>query len=45
MAYPELPDFKQYTHDLGVYAQLAHEYGAKRIDPILARAGKPWHRQ
>ena len=40
MAYPKLPKFHQYTNDIGLYAQLKHEYGAKRIEPILARAEK-----
>ncbi len=40
MAYPKIPNFGKYTYDVGVYTQLAHEYGAKRIDPILARAEK-----
>ncbi len=38
MAYPKIPEFRKLIEQLALYSQLKHEYGAKRIDPILARA-------
>lgn len=40
MAYPKMPDLAGLAKTLGLYAQLKHEYGAKRIEPILAKAEK-----
>lgn len=40
MGYPKMPDFGQFSRQLGLYAQLKQEYGAKGIEPILARAEK-----
>jgi ADP-ribosylglycohydrolase len=38
VAYPKLPDLGKYVRDLALYAQLKHEYGAKNLEPIFARA-------
>ncbi len=40
MGYPRLPDFKQLAKQLEVHAQLKHEYGAKKVAPVLAAAEK-----
>ena len=40
MPYPKIPDFKQLTEHLTVYAQTRHEYGAKGVAAALARAEK-----
>jgi len=38
MAYPKLPDYRRWAHDLELASQLKHEYGARGITPILADA-------
>ena len=38
MAYPILPDYPQLVQQLTLCTQLKHEYGARSISPILARA-------
>ncbi|MCY3020824.1 MAG: ADP-ribosylglycohydrolase family protein, partial [Planctomycetota bacterium] len=40
MPYPKVPDLGRLVHDIGVYTQLQHEYGAKGLEPILAGAEK-----
>ncbi|HHN46328.1 MAG TPA: ADP-ribosylglycohydrolase family protein [Planctomycetes bacterium] len=40
MSYPKLPDFKGLAKAFELYSQLKHEYGAKGIEKILARAEK-----
>lgn len=40
MKYPQVPDFKQLTEELGLYAQLKSEYGSKGISKPLADANK-----
>ena len=38
MPYPRLPDFAKLTREISLQAQLKHEYGAKRIAPVLSEA-------
>jgi ADP-ribosylglycohydrolase len=38
MSYPKMPDCRHLADQLELYAQLKHEYGAKGISPVLARA-------
>lgn len=38
MPYPKMPDYARLTSQLQLYSELKHEYGAKGIQPILARA-------
>jgi len=38
MPYPKLPDFRNLTHQLELYAQLKHEYGAEGIATVLSDA-------
>jgi ADP-ribosylglycohydrolase len=38
MPYPKIPDFTNLSNQLELQAQLAHEYGAKQIAPILKSA-------
>ncbi|MEI6519604.1 MAG: ADP-ribosylglycohydrolase family protein [bacterium] len=38
MSYPEVPDYRLITEQIGLYAQLKHEYGAAGISPLLAEA-------
>ena len=40
MAYPQLPKWRDLTEPLTLYSQLKHEYGAKGIEPIIAKAEK-----
>ena len=40
MPYPKLPDFRNLTQQLELYAQLKHEYGAKGIGAVLSDAHK-----
>ncbi len=40
MAYPSTDDLTQLTEQLQLYAQLQHEYEAKGVGPIIARARK-----
>jgi len=40
MAYPKIPDLNQLVRDIGLYAQLQHEYGATGLEPIVAGAEK-----
>jgi len=38
MPYPKVPDLGRLVQDIGLYTQLQHEYGAKRLEPLLAQA-------
>ncbi len=38
MTYPKIPDYHRMANELGLYGQLKHEYGAKRIGAIFVRA-------
>lgn len=38
MSYPRIPDFRKWTYQLELYAQLKAEYGASGIAPILTDA-------
>jgi ADP-ribosylglycohydrolase len=38
MSYPEVPDYRGIVEQIGLYAQLKHEYGATGISPLLADA-------
>ena len=40
MTYPRMPDFRRLTEQLGLYAQLKHEYGAKNIERLFAKTEK-----
>ncbi|HOX87451.1 MAG TPA: ADP-ribosylglycohydrolase family protein [bacterium] len=40
MSYPKIPDFKQLTEELTLYAQLKSEYGAKGVSEPLTKAAK-----
>jgi len=38
--YPEIPDLKGLSEQISLYAQLKHEYGNKKIKPVLKQAEK-----
>ncbi|GAF69631.1 unnamed protein product, partial [marine sediment metagenome] len=40
MSYPKLPDFRNLTQQLELYAQLKSEYGAEGIAAIVSDAHK-----
>jgi ADP-ribosylglycohydrolase len=40
MTYPKIPDYNRLIEQITLYSQLKHEYGAKRISPILSKAEK-----
>lgn len=38
MTYPQIPDLGKLAREITLYTHLKHEYGAKDIPPVLAKA-------
>ena len=38
--YPKIPDLAKLSEQISLYAQLKHEYGNKKISPVLKQAEK-----